>query len=147
MKRKEIELYMDFAKRISLMSHAKRLKVGAVIVRDNGDIISYGYNGTPTGSDNCCEYVLDNHLVTKPEVLHAEHNAICKAARFGKSTDGAILIQTHSPCIECAKMILQSGIKRVIYGEVYRSSDGINFLHDNNVHCDNYLVESINILH
>ena len=105
-------------------SYCVRRKVGALVVKDNM-IISDGYNGTPTGFENICE---DDDNVSKPYVLHAEANAITKLARLSNSSDGATLYVTASPCIECAKLIIQSGIKRVIYTEKYRLTDGIDLL-------------------
>ena len=105
-------------------SYCVRRKVGALVVKDNM-IISDGYNGTPTGFENICE---DENNVSKPYVLHAEANAITKLARSSNSSDGATLYVTASPCIECAKLIIQSGIKRVIYTEKYRLTDGIELL-------------------
>jgi len=116
-------VYLNIAKEISTLSYCTRSKVGAVIVKDN-NIISFGYNGTPAGVDNCCE----RHGITVPEVIHAEMNAILKAAKTGYSVDGASLYLTLSPCVECAKLILQSGIKRVVYIDQYRKTDGIDFL-------------------
>jgi dCMP deaminase len=119
---------MDWAVRASELSYAKRLKVGAVIVKDN-TVISYGYNGMPAGWDNNCEDILpDGTLKTKPEVLHAESNAIAKLAKSNNSGDRASLFVTHSPCIDCAKLIFQTGIGRVYYGENYRDDAGIQFL-------------------
>lgn len=105
-------------------SYCKRRKVGALIVKDKM-IISDGYNGTPSGFENVCE---DENNVTKPYVLHAEANAITKIARSNNSSDGATLYVTASPCIECAKLIIQAGIKRVVYSEKYRLEDGIDLL-------------------
>lgn len=105
-------------------SYCKRRKVGALIVKDKM-IISDGYNGTPSGFENVCE---DENNVTKPYVLHAEANAITKIARSNNSSDGATLYITASPCIECAKLIIQAGIKRVVYSEKYRLEDGIDLL-------------------
>ena len=105
-------------------SYCVRRKVGALVVKDNM-IISDGYNGTPTGFENICE---DETNVSKPYVLHAEANAITKLARSSNSSDGATLYVTASPCIECAKLIIQSGIKRVIYTEQYRLTDGVDLL-------------------
>lgn len=105
-------------------SYCKRRKVGALIVKDKM-IISDGYNGTPSGFENICE---DDNNVTKPYVLHAEANAITKIARSNNSSDGATLYVTASPCIECAKLIIQAGIKRVVYSEKYRLEDGIDLL-------------------
>lgn len=105
-------------------SYCKRRKVGALLVKDKM-IISDGYNGTPAGFENVCE---DEHNVTKPYVLHAEANAITKVARSNNSSEGATLYVTSSPCIECAKLIIQAGIKRVVYADTYRLSDGIDLL-------------------
>lgn len=158
MKEKFKKAYMKTAKIFAELSHAKRLHVGAIVVK-NDRIISIGYNGMPAGWDNNCEYkewMLDAggwlspeeiqeqwpytefnedaeeeyryKLKTKPEVLHAESNAIAKLAKSNDSGDGADIFITHSPCIECAKLIYQSGIRRVFYGQAYRSNEGIEFL-------------------
>lgn len=158
MKQKFVNLYMDFAKRVAQLSYARRLQVGAVIVKDD-TVISYGYNGMPAGWDNDCEdkvwdrgaggwlspeeieeqYPYEGYhhgaernvrygLKTKPEVLHAESNAISKLAKSNNSGDRADIFITHSPCIECAKLIHQSGIRRVFYSENYRDNSGIEFL-------------------
>lgn len=132
MKDKFIKAYMDTAKIFADLSHARRLHVGAIVVKDDR-IISIGYNGMPAGWDNNCEDVIQHSddtvtLKTKPEVLHAESNAIAKLARSNDSGLDADLFVTHSPCLECAKLILQSGIRRVYYGASYRSSDGVDFL-------------------
>lgn len=158
MKQKYIDLYMDWAQRCAKLSQARRLHVGAVIVKDD-TVISYGYNGMPAGWDNNCEdkvwdrgaggwlspeefqeqYPYEEYhpqakrvvrygLKTKPEVLHAESNAIAKLARSANSGLGADLFVTHGPCIECAKLIYQSGIKRVWFGKNYRNDDGVEFL-------------------
>ena len=138
MKQKFIELYMDWAKRCSQLSHARRLHVGAVIVKDD-TVISYGYNGMPAGWDNNCEdeigYVLDVddniveiRLKTKPEVLHAESNCISKLAKSNESGLGATMFITHAPCLDCAKLIYQSGIGSVLYRNSYRNTDGVTFL-------------------
>ncbi len=105
-------------------SYCERRKVGALIVK-NKMIISDGYNGTPTGFENICE---DDAGASKPYVLHAEANAITKIARSHNNSDGATIYITASPCIECAKLIIQSGIRRVVYGELYRLTDGIDLL-------------------
>nr|WP_321372799.1 dCMP deaminase family protein [uncultured Bacteroides sp.] len=110
-------------------SYCIRRKVGALIVKDKM-IISDGYNGTPSGFENICE---DEQNLTKPYVLHAEANAITKIARSNNSSEGATLYVTASPCIECAKLIIQSGIKRVVYSEKYRLEDGINLLKRANI--------------
>ena len=110
-------------------SYCSRRQVVALIVKDKM-IISVGYNGTPSGFENICE---DNNGVTKPYVLHAEANAITKIARSGNSSDGATMYVTASPCIECAKLIIQSGIKRVVYSEKYRLEDGLELLKRANI--------------
>lgn len=116
--------YMRMARIWAENSYCKRRQVGALIVK-NKMIISDGYNGTPSGFENVCE---DENDVTKPYVLHAEANAITKIARSSNSSEGATMYVTASPCIECAKLIIQAGIKRVIYGEKYRLEDGLELL-------------------
>lgn len=116
--------YMRMAMEWAKLSHCKRKQVGAIIVKDRM-IISDGYNGTPTGFDNCCE---DNNGDTKWYVLHAEANAIMKVAASTQSSEGATLYITMSPCKECSKLIHQSGIKRVVYKELYKDDEGIDFL-------------------
>lgn len=118
------ERYLRMARIWSENSYCERRRVGALIVKDKS-IISDGYNGTPSGFENLCE---DEEGHTKPYVLHAEANAITKVAKSGNSSDGATLYVTASPCIECAKLIIQSGIRRVVYSEMYRYSDGIDLL-------------------
>lgn len=118
------ERYLRMAQIWAENSYCKRRKVGALVVKEKM-IISDGYNGTPSGFENVCE---DDNNVTKPYVLHAEANAITKLARSSNNSDGATLYVTASPCIECAKLIIQAGIKRVVYGEQYRLSDGIRLL-------------------
>jgi len=153
MKEKFKQAYMQVAKTFGDLSHARRLHVGAIVVKDDR-IISIGYNGMPAGWDNNCEdreymngdaggrlspeeiessWPLEDadgryRLRTKPEVLHAESNAIAKLAKSSDSGDGADMFVTHSPCIECAKLIYQSGIRRVYFGENYRDDAGIKFL-------------------
>lgn len=116
--------YLDMARIWAQNSYCQRRQVGALVVKD-GMIISDGYNGTPSGFENVCE---DDNNVTKPYVLHAEVNAITKLARSNNNSDGATIYITASPCIECAKLIIQSGIKRVVYGEKYRLTDGVDLL-------------------
>ena len=133
MKSKFVRLYSDIAERVAELSSARRLQVGAIVVRDDR-IISMGYNGMPAGWDNNCESELaDGTLKTRPEVLHAEMNALMKLARSHESGLGADLFITHSPCMECAKGIYQAGINRVYYGTQYRSNDGIQFLNQSNI--------------
>ena len=117
-------LYMRMARTWSENSYCVRRKVGALLVKDQM-IISDGYNGTPSGFENICE---DENGVTKPYVLHAEANAITKVAKSGNSSEGATLYVTASPCLECSKLIIQSGIKRVVYKDEYRLTDGIDLL-------------------
>ena len=121
---KKLDLvYLKMADDLSTLSHAERRKVGCLIVKDT-QIISEGYNGTPRGFDNNCEYT--NHLdelYTKPEVLHAESNAITKLARSTNSSDGATMYVTCSPCFDCAKLIIQSGIVRVVYRHMYTNKN------------------------
>lgn len=124
------ENYLRLAFVWSRNSRAERLKVGAIMVKDDM-IISDGFNGTPRGFDNCCEIKnADGSLVSKREVLHAESNAIAKVAKSTNSSEGSTLYITDSPCFDCAKMIIQAGIKRVVYAREYRILDGINLLKD-----------------
>ena len=116
--------YLRMARIWAENSYCKRRQVGALVVKD-GRIISDGYNGTPSGFENQCE---DCDGLTKPYVLHAEANAITKLARSGNNSDGATMYVTASPCMECAKLIVQAGIRRVVYGEEYRLQDGIRLL-------------------
>jgi dCMP deaminase len=166
MKQKFIDLYMAWAARTANLSHAQRLQVGAVIVKDDS-VISYGYNGMPAGWDNNCEsveymsqdaggwldpeeiyekwpfieddidpdlgYARRYRLKTKPEVLHAESNAIAKLAKSTNSGLGATMFITHAPCMECAKLICQSGIGHVLYRDAYRDSSGVAFLEKSGV--------------
>lgn len=127
MNEKQLELdkrYLRMARIWAENSYCTRRKVGALIVKDKM-IISDGYNGTPSGFENVCE--LDNGT-TKPYVLHAEANAITKIAKSSNNSDGATLYVTASPCLECSKLIIQSGIRRVVYSETYRLTDGIDLL-------------------
>jgi dCMP deaminase len=124
---------MKVAKIYAELSHARRLHVGAIVVKDDR-IISIGYNGMPSGWDNNCEDEIKwpngevRYLTSKPEVLHAESNAISKLAASTESGRGADIFITHSPCLDCAKLIFQSGIRRVWFGEQYRDDTGIQFL-------------------
>jgi len=168
MKKKFIDYYMNIADLTSKLSYAKRLKVGAVIVKDH-KILSTGYNGTPTGWDNDCEdkiwdkgaggwlspeeieaqYPHEEYhpdaqrmvrykLKTKLEVLHAESNSIAKVSKSTESSDGATLFCTHAPCIECAKLIFQSGINSVFYRDQYRDESGVDFLKQGGVNVTKY---------
>ena len=139
MKDKFVQAYMEVAKTFANLSTAVRLQVGAIVVKDDR-IISIGYNGMPSGWDNVCEYEVmgdlgshEKELKTKPEVLHAESNAIAKLAKSPESGEGATIFITHSPCIDCAKLIYQSGITTVYYEQDYRSTQGIDFLNKSNI--------------
>jgi len=138
---------MDVAERTSKLSYAVRLQVGAVIVKDNR-ILSYGYNGMPAGWDNNCEYedigfsdavfgepqtLITRGLKTRPEVLHAETNAIAKVSGSTESSQDATMFCTHAPCLQCAKLIYQSGIKSLFYRDTYRESTGLEFLEKSGV--------------
>ena len=132
MKQKFIDAYMDVAQRFSELSTAKRLQVGAIVVKDDR-IISIGYNGMPSGWDNNCEDYIQSSddtitTKTKPEVIHAEANAIAKLARGNESGDGSIMFLTHAPCIDCAKQMYTAGVKSVYYRDSYKNTDGLTFL-------------------
>ena len=132
MKEKFIKTYLSIAEQFAALSSARRLKVGAIIVKDDR-IISVGYNGTPSGWDNNCEYETSgpDHqeiLTTKKEVIHAEANAIYKLAQSNDSGKGATMFCTHSPCEECAKAIMMSGIREFYYSEGYKDTSGVSLL-------------------
>ncbi len=139
MKNKFIQAYMKTAETFAELSHARRLHVGAIVVKDDR-IISIGYNGMPAGWDNNCEdeiwppyYGDEPTLKTKPEVLHAETNAIAKLAKSNESGLGATMFVTHAPCLDCAKLIYQSGISSVLYRNAYRDTSGTTFLEKSGV--------------
>ena len=147
--------YMEMAIAISKLSYAERNKVGCIIVSTESQVISQGYNGTPTGMDNCCEITEHVHeinengilhdcskLVTKKEVLHAESNAITKCAKngYGSTNNGTIYV-TLSPCFDCSKLVIQSGIKRVVYKEIYRNTDGLDLLTKAGIICEQLDIE------
>lgn len=139
MKQKFIDAYMDVAHRFAQLSSAKRLQVGAIIVKDDR-IISIGYNGMPAGWDNTCEWHLeDGTTKTKEEVIHAEANAIAKLAKSSESGDGSTMFLTHAPCVQCAKQIYTAGIKTVYFGAAYKDEGGLTFLKD----CD-IIVHKVN---
>jgi dCMP deaminase len=143
MKQKFVDAHMAAAEVYSKLSSAKRLQVGCVVVKDN-TIIGIGYNGMPSGWDNECEVLIpeqeivniesrsityiEERLITKSEVLHAETNALAKIAKSTNSSDGASLFVTHAPCLDCAKLIYQSGINSIYYRNSYRDEKGIDFL-------------------
>ena len=135
---KQIELDITYLKMADVwgqLSKAKRKKVGCLIVKD-GQIISDGYNGTPAGYDNNCEYETRFGYETKPEVLHAESNALMKLAKSTNSSKDSTIYLAMSPCFDCAKLIIQAGVKRVVYRDTYRIEMGIDFLRRNNVIAD-----------
>lgn len=132
MKQKYIDAHMKVAEVYAHLSTAKRLQVGCVVVKDN-TIIGIGYNGMPSGWNNVCE---DENYKTRPEVLHAETNSLAKVSRSTNSSEGASMFVTHAPCIDCAKMMHQAGIKEVFYRNTYRSEDGINFLQRCNINVE-----------
>jgi dCMP deaminase len=141
MKQKFIDYYMSIAERTAELSTAKRLQVGAIVVKEDR-IVSIGYNGMPAGWTNECEYhvseydevtkswYLTDETKTKPEVIHAEANAIAKLAKSTESGNGAVMFLTHAPCMDCAKQVYTAGISKVYYKNSYRSTDGINFLNN-----------------
>lgn len=135
MKYSRLQAHLNAAQGYAKLSHSKRLKVGAVLVRDDR-VISIGMNGMPSGASNVCETKIDGELITKPEVIHAEANVICFAAKHGVKTDGCSMIITDSPCYGCAKLMIQAGIKKVYYEREYRIIDGVNFLKENKVHVE-----------
>lgn len=133
MKPKFIPMYMEMAEIVAKQSSAKRLQVGAIIVKEDR-IISIGYNGMPAGWTNVCEEVIEVHedggeiTRTKDEVIHAEANAIAKLARSTEAGEGATMFLTHAPCIHCAKQVYTAGIKKVFYRNTYRDTTGLDFL-------------------
>ena len=129
------DAYMAIARRWGEMSHAKRKQVGCIIVKD-GQIISDGYNGTPYGFDNTCEIGTRFGLETKREVLHAESNALTKLAKSTQSSLGSTVYITLMPCYDCAKLMIQSGVCRVVYGEEYRDTSGVELLQKANIKVD-----------
>ena len=131
--------YLEMARIWARNSYCQRRQVGALLVKDRM-IISDGYNGTPAGFENVCE---DENGVTKPYVLHAEANAITKVAKSGNSSLGATLYVTASPCLECAKLIIQAGITRVVYSDEYRISDGVDLLRRAGIEVEKIEVENI----
>jgi dCMP deaminase len=130
---KRAPLYLDIAKRVALESYCERLKVGSIIVNDE-NILSFGYNGSISGHPNCCEETIDGNLVTLPTVLHSESNAITKACKSPVSTKGATMYCTHSCCVECAKLIIQSGIDTFVYINDYRDTKGIELLLESEIY-------------
>jgi dCMP deaminase len=138
MKQKFIDAYMNVAETFAKLSSAKRLQVGAIVVKDDR-IISIGYNGMPAGWDNNCEDVIEVHedggvvTQTKPEVIHAEANAIAKLAKGSESGNLSTMFLTHAPCLDCAKQVYTAGIKKVYYRNSYKDNKGLDFLNKCNV--------------
>lgn len=135
MKQKEIEFYMGVAQSAAHMSHAKRKKVGAVIVTENGGMY-YGYNGTPANFDNNCEDEINGELVTKSTVIHAEKNCLAKMLKEGVSAKGSTVFVTMSPCETCALMMVAAGVSMVFYKEKYRDETGLNILKQANIYSE-----------
>ena len=133
MKKKFIDYFMQMAELTASLSYAKRLQVGALIVKGNR-IVGTGYNGMPTDWENDCEFEVDGELKTKQEVLHAETNAIAKVAQSTESSEGSTMFCTHAPCVDCAKLIYQSGIATLYFKHEYRDDAGIKFLKLSGVH-------------
>jgi len=130
------ETYMRVAQEFSKSSYCKRAQVGALLVKD-GNVIAFGYNGTPKGWDNNCE---DCDNVTKQEVLHAESNAIAKCAASVNSSHGSEMYCTHTPCIQCAKLIIQAGITKLYYAQIYRSDEGVQMLLSHGIDCEQVFI-------
>lgn len=127
-----LQFYMDVAERSAQLSYATKLQVGAVVVVDNG-ILSTGFNGTPRGESNACEVVSGNQLVTLPNVIHAEDNAIRRVYERNLCAHGGSIFITHAPCIKCADKIIDAGIKEVYYKHPYRDENGIRLLERDNI--------------
>ena len=133
MNNKKIQMYSQIAQIVAQQSHCVRKKVGALLVSSEGDsILSYAYNGTPSGFDNCCE---DHDGLTKSTTIHAELNAIAKTAKLGHSTKDSILFVTLSPCVNCAVLLLQSGISEIYYSEAYKDLTGLELLSTSGITC------------
>ena len=138
MKKKFIDYFMQMAELTASLSYAKRLQVGALIVKGNR-IVGTGYNGMPTDWENDCEFEVDGELKTKQEVLHAETNAIAKVAQSTESSEGSTMFCTHAPCVDCAKLIYQSGIATLYFKHEYRDDAGIKFLKLSGVNIHNHV--------
>ena len=138
MKKKFIDYFMQMAELTATLSYAKRLQVGALIVKGNS-IVGTGYNGMPTDWENDCEFEVDGELKTKQEVLHAETNAIAKVAQSTESSEGSTMFCTHAPCVDCAKLIYQSGIATLYFKHEYRDDAGLKFLKLSGVNVHNHV--------
>ena len=138
MKKKFIDYFMQMAELTASLSYAKRLQVGALIVKGNR-IVGTGYNGMPTDWENDCEFEVDGELKTKQEVLHAETNAIAKVAQSTESSEGSTMFCTHAPCVDCAKLIYQSGIATLYFKHEYRDDAGLEFLKLSGVNVHNHV--------
>ena len=143
-KQRELDFtYLEMATSWSQLSKAKRKKVGCLVVKD-GQIISDGYNGTPKGYDNDCEFETRFGFETRPEVLHAESNALMKLAKSTNSSENCTIYLTLSPCFECSKLLVQAGVKRVVYNEQYRDTSGLEFLKVNGIEVEQLRMYEIN---
>tara|TARA_R100001163_G_scaffold728_4_gene1062 strand:- start:16227 stop:16670 length:444 start_codon:yes stop_codon:yes gene_type:complete len=143
-KQRELDFtYLEMATSWSQLSKAKRKKVGCLVVKD-GQIISDGYNGTPKGYDNDCEFETRFGFETRPEVLHAESNALMKLAKSTNSSENCTIYLTLSPCFECSKLLVQAGVKRVVYNEQYRDTSGLEFLKVNGIEVEQLKMYKIN---
>ena len=143
-KQRELDFtYLEMATSWSQLSKAKRKKVGCLVVKD-GQIISDGYNGTPKGYDNECEFETRFGYETRPEVLHAESNALMKLAKSTNSSENCTIYLTLSPCFECSKLLVQAGVKRVVYNEQYRDTSGLEFLKVNGIEVEQLKMYKIN---
>jgi len=143
-KQRELDFtYLEMATSWSQLSKAKRKKVGCLVVKD-GQIISDGYNGTPKGYDNDCEFETRFGFETRPEVLHAESNALMKLAKSTNSSENCTIYLTLSPCFECSKLLVQAGVKRVVYNEQYRDTSGLEFLKVNGIEVEQLKMYEIN---
>lgn len=138
MKKKFIDYFMQMAELTATLSYAKRLQVGALIVKGNR-IVGTGYNGMPTDWENDCEIEIDGELKTKQEVLHAETNAIAKVAQSTETSEGSTMFCTHAPCVDCAKLIYQSGIATLYFKHEYRDDAGLKFLKLSGVNVHNHI--------
>jgi len=138
LKKKFIDYFMQMAELTATLSYAKRLQVGALIVKGNR-IVGTGYNGMPTDWENTCEIEVDGELKTKAEVLHAETNAIAKVAQSTETSEGSTMFCTHAPCVDCAKLIYQSGIATLYFKHEYRDDAGLKFLKLSGVNVHNHV--------
>lgn len=130
--------YMGIARDAAKLSYAEKLKVGSVAIRGN-NILAFGYNGSLPGDDNTCEHIVDGQLVTKDEILHSEENLILKLAQSNTTSIGATIYISHSPCVKCSRMIVAAGFTRLVYGEEYRDTRGLDMLERHGVKVEKYV--------